>query len=89
MGQHKNVPFTGDVFAPDYAGIMETISQVQVHPYHGLKFHEVKKQWACTGMSAMHFLLYPCTLLTLIFNSTHSYVDGQALARNDFGAILD
>jgi hypothetical protein len=57
-GQHMNVAFTSDLFAADYAGIMETISQVRAHPYHGLSFQEAKRQWACTGVFEI-LLLHP------------------------------
>jgi hypothetical protein len=73
MGQHKNVPWTGDVFAPDYAGMMEMISQVQVHlPWFEVPWGEKAMPWPalecmqCTSCyTCRHITQSYCIILTV------------------------
>ena len=50
------MPFTEEAFGDDSVRILDTITQVEAHSYHGPSYQNAKKGWAISGMCVVNFI---------------------------------
>lgn len=48
-GQRVSIQFTGEAFNHHNDKILETITEVEAHAYHGRSYRDAKKMWATSG----------------------------------------
>lgn len=60
-GECVDVPFTVEAFGDANDRILDTIAQVEEHPYHGHSYQNAKKRWATSG-TCVDDIIFPTYL---------------------------
>jgi hypothetical protein len=91
-GELVNIPFTVEAFSHDNDRILDAITQVKAHSYHGPSYRDAKSLWAKSGKCVA--LLTPSRISFICINMPHpsvysSETGGVHVIHNVFKVVLD